>query len=533
MSPERLPERAKELYMAAEKAAKDGICKDREDKESCIAKVAWGAVKRRFRKTSDGKWIPKSDLREFSLAIVKASYDKATNEMRWRAVASDTDDDRYNDNMTMELFNSFLNRIENSDVPPDEYISESWRGGMPYLSVAHYSDLNGTGIPGEIETVYVDGNRLKAKGIFYNSDLGRACFKAICEDLYSEKSNIDNDKKVRISIAFLDYKHKHKDSDSIFERSDIEDICLECVLGSLTGKNEGKEFLDGHLVHLALTRVPVNPRTPVELEERSMAEIKTRRDDARSIIGDELTELLEKAQANVGKSQVMVVKSDEPTIDDLQEDKKVRDDESKLEILSQVWEKLTNEYDEDDREQLLEQLRAVYHSAGMKTPSEVEMENEILKKLGALQDQVTQLSETITDRLNEPEIDEHVLDHVLDELKVVFDEQLKSNVSTEEKLIRLQSPFNKLGDFIRSRFGGIENTGSNESTDVAGDISKSIAEALAPLQEQVRILAQQLSQQKVDDVPVRRSLTSQYGAISSPVKLGSIKDIARKSVGLG
>jgi len=56
-----------------------------------------------------------------------------------------------------------------------------------------------------------------------------------------------------------------------------------------------------------MTRVPVNQRTDMEVE-RAMT---TRKEDAASIIGDELAEEIEDKAKLVGKSEALVIKADE------------------------------------------------------------------------------------------------------------------------------------------------------------------------------------------------------------------------------
>lgn len=304
-----LPASGKALWERVyEDAKKSSTCKDAGDrKDECAARVAWTAVKNAgWKKDADGNWH-KSSFTEFSLRIERASYDKATNERRWRAVASDTDEDSREDSMSLELFSDFINRIQTGESVPEEYRSDFWKGGMPYLSVSHYPDFNGEGVPGVVDAVYIDGNYLKSKGRFHDTALGRKCFEAICTDLYSTASEAQD--KVRVSIAFLDWAHKHKSNGYVFEREDNEDICPECLKEIIRGERQGKVFLKGHLVHLAMTRVPVNKRTEMEVD-KSMADIKTRKDDAASIVGDELAEELEEKAKLVGKSEVLVIRSD-------------------------------------------------------------------------------------------------------------------------------------------------------------------------------------------------------------------------------
>lgn len=307
-APGTLPDGAKKIYVSAWNAAYDSTCKDRDDRDACASKIAWSAVKQKYTKSGD-KWISKSVYHEFHMVVTKASYDKATQEMRWAAVASDTEEDLRGDNMTVDLFDDFVARIEKGELAPEIWRTDFWQGGMPYLSISHYSDLDGDGVPGTIEAVYRDGNRLKSKGTLDDTPLGRAVFKALCEDLYSEKADQEDHQPIRISIGFLDYEHRHKDNGTVFSRRSITDICDEC-----DERRPPLEFLKGLLVHEATTRVPVNERTQMEVQ-RSMT---TRKEDAASIVGEELAEELEKKSSRmVSRSDAdqdkpgMVVKSEE------------------------------------------------------------------------------------------------------------------------------------------------------------------------------------------------------------------------------
>jgi hypothetical protein len=143
-------------------------------------------------------------MAEMSLHIAKASFDKKTQEMRWFAVASDTDRDDYDEKMSIELYNDFIRRAVEEEAPPEELCTDAWCGGMPYLSLSHYPDLNGMGLAGPTQGLYVDGNALKAKGVFSDTKLGRTCFKSICDDLYSEEKS--DTEKIRISIGFIDWR---------------------------------------------------------------------------------------------------------------------------------------------------------------------------------------------------------------------------------------------------------------------------------------------------------------------------------------
>ena len=100
-----LPNEGKKLWEKVYEQAKKGSCKDNSDPEACAAGSAWKAVKNAgWSKDENGQWHKKAQLTEFSLRIDRASYNKATGERRWSMVGSDTDEDSYHDNMTMELF---------------------------------------------------------------------------------------------------------------------------------------------------------------------------------------------------------------------------------------------------------------------------------------------------------------------------------------------------------------------------------------------------------------------------------------------
>ena len=230
-------------------------------------------------------------LVEFSMAITPGA------PMRWKMLASDTKKDLYDERMTLQLYKSFIDKIEKKVPVPEAFrslvTSDFWRGGMPYVSVSHYPDLNGAGVPGIPDAIYTDGDCLKAKGKFFDTKLGKSCYKSLSED-----TNSPEDKKIRVSISFLDLEHQHGDSPS-FKHQSLTDKCPQCEEGI-----GDKKYLDGYLVHFALTRVPVNKRANVEVD-KSMAKI-TRKQDAASIIDPELAEELEQKAMLVGRSDVMV-----------------------------------------------------------------------------------------------------------------------------------------------------------------------------------------------------------------------------------
>ena len=255
----------------------------------------------------------KSAYAQFSMRIVNAFVPESgrrDRKMRLNMVTSDTGEDAYEERMSVELYNDFKRRIdENLPVPEpfNEVICEDgWCGGLPYPSISHYRSGAGKNVPGEIEKVYVDGELLKADAFLDETPLGLAVWSAVCDDLEERKKPLEeraHENPVRVSIGFLDLQHKHElDNGSyIFTRSSLKQTCPKCDEGI-----NGKVYLQGQLVHLAFTRVPANPRTSVEVMKMD-EEILTKKDDAKSIIGEELAETL------IGKStadEVLVVKSE-------------------------------------------------------------------------------------------------------------------------------------------------------------------------------------------------------------------------------
>lgn len=253
-----------------------------------------------------------SPVAEFSMSITKASYDKFNSTPRhWRAVDSDIDSDLYDEKMSIELFQDFTDRINNDTPVPEEFKSviceESWCGGMPYLSIAHYkAGESAKNVPGKVEAIYIDGTRLKSKGVLDDTPLGRQVFDSLCEDAIKRKSGDQEHLPVRISIGFLDLEHKHTAShggqEFTFTRKALGQKCPLCEQGI-----GGKIYLKGQLVHLALTRVPVNPRTEM-IAEKSM-NIVTKKDDARSIVKELSDELDERSLAD----GTLVVRADSET----------------------------------------------------------------------------------------------------------------------------------------------------------------------------------------------------------------------------
>lgn len=424
----------------------------------------------------------KSDLTEFSLTVLSTGLNKTTGERYWKASASDTKSDLYNDEMSMELYRSFMDRIESEVRPPEPFCNDFWEGGLPYVSVSHYRET----VAGDTNKLYVDGDVLKAAGTFRDTPLGKACFESLCDDLYKNKSK--NENRIRVSIAFLDYKHKHKSNDFVFERSETNTICPECAKEAILDQRPGRIFLDGHLIHLAMTRVPVNGRTLMEVE-KSMT---TRKEDAESIIGPELAEEIEKKESEfVGKSEALVIKADDET---------------------PVVEPVVNLVD-----------------PAVEKPK---VADPILDRLSAME-------KILSDFTSRPAVEEpkatHPLDAAIMQLRSDFDSILLSEASADERLKQIQGSFNALGVEIQRQLSAVEA----KSTAPQSQENSLVLDAIQKLSDRLDLLASQQRSQVVvppTSVPAPRSispaLVPQQQAQSK--EQGSrLRSIIDKSVGLG
>lgn len=576
-APDILPAGAKKIWISAFNGSWKDTCKDRSDRDECAAKIAWSAVKKKYKKSGD-KWVKKSEmLKEFSIAIIKASLDKATGEMRWRAVASDTDEDNFGDNMTMTLFNDFIRRIKSNQKAPEVFCSDFWQGGMPYLSVSHYSDNNGKAVPGEIESIYIDGNRLKGKGTFDDTPLGRACFRSVCEDLYSEESDFEN--KVRLSIGFLDFAHRHKSSGTIFKRTGPGHVCLECAKTGGHGEIE-VEYLEGMLLHWALTRVPINPRTDMEVD-KSMSKVKTRKDDATTIVGEELAEDLDELENSVDKSEVgVVVKSeqdedeaaetsdqDEASIDETEEvevekadpdpdddEDEEEDDEDEAKEKSDIIVvetidnlpaggaiSLEDVADNRDARQEAIRLHELWWDLGdvmynIFERADVEDKQAAIKR--AIEEFKDMLETKALLMLSEAEAeaDATPLDQAFDTLKENIESAKADEDKTEDEVLEsVQESFDTLGSVVVESVRGISEGSPAKS--VAVDIEKAVTKALQPLTDQFGLLISTMGANAGVEVarsaiPKPRNLSVPPNATMEQPKPGSLRDIVRKSVGI-
>jgi hypothetical protein len=454
----------------------------------------------------------------FSLYITKSTFSDGL--MKWSAVNSDTESDLYGEKMTLGLYQKMLGYIATQTPPPDDFISmvcsEFWCGGMPYLSISHYPDLNGKAVPGQPLELFIDGNQLKAKGILFDNKLGQAVWKSLKKD-----ENLGKDEqKIRISIAFLDLAHKHGESGKVFTRNSLTDVCPFCVKGV-----GNKIYLDGYLVHLALTRVPVNPRTIMEAEDiMAKKSIQTRKEDALSIVEDaELVEEIDKTALET-KSDVLIEMSDtqpEPV-----------EDSALVEDAKRTWketsEKHTSETCEDD-------------GSPEDTPDDKKKDK---KKMKSLTEEVTEIVKSllpapVVDMVSE--VKKSTLDIATDELYNSVNTAIQmQGMTVEQRLESINPALGNLGNAITAMVR--ESQGQVAPTPTTNDQSM-VLEAVTSLTSTVKELAQEVAMLKEKSltpqvnvpqnrIPVPRSIQPQLVAQSQAVVTNpnSITNIVRRSV---
>lgn len=532
------------------------------DSQEVAARKAWAAVKAAgWHKDAEGNWIKKSDLQEFTLTIRKASFDPVSGEMRWRADTSDVDSDLYDDNMSMELFADFIDRIERSEPPPepirDQYTSDYWGGGMPYLSLSHYYDLGGSAVPGIVDAIYVDGKFLKAKGRLYDNQLGKAVWSSLKSDL-EHRAKTDHS-PVRISIAFLDYMHKHKSTGFVFER-DFTDptkiVCPECRAEHREGRVGGKIFLKGLLIHLALTRVPVNQRTIMEVEKA----MTTRLEDAASIVGTDLAAEIDAKSLEVGKAELeemVITRSDEEPqiVEELAVTKKEGDcshpsshylvvedsqqpttwhlrvkncaGEPDHRLMGAAWAALHggyrgNKYSGPNKDAAISKLAGMYRREKMDTPTEAK--SEVMDTDQLVLDAINALSESLAALTEEVgELKASVKDKKMGEKKDEMDEDMQEHMGDKNE----EDEAKKKAEVTA------------EAPQTHQDIVTALSEAMNPTVQRLDILIAALSQKAIPTggVPERRSIPASSVPQSvpgsgyqpgQPVKIG---DFVKRSIG--
>ncbi len=493
-------------------------------------------------------------VQQLSFSISKASYHKQTQEHRWAAVCSDTDQDSYTERMSVPLFKDFIVRIDRGETAPKEVSSEFWSGGMPYLGISHYLDQGGSAVVGPTLEIYVDGKFLKAKGHFKNDlnpELAMAAYKVIRAELAAEIAPED---KIRISIAFVDWKHSHDEGDFLFERSNLNQGCPLCIVGVPV-----YEYLAGHLVHLALTRAPANARTDMLLEERSM---ETKHTDATSIVGKKhADEMKKREQESLISKSAIVVKSNHKagvtergyydfggalTISEAQEFEEAAEREARMYdlwyMLEAVMDNIIYAEPDDVPDKAAAMLAAI---EDFKSP----IETSVLVTESTLTSMVERIDMATKPVSQEPTAasvvvdsvpEVHVLDPYLTVLKSSFDTALANPAVGREKMFEaVQGSINNVAAVVRS---AVESATPHETqTNMIAQVQEAVQQVLAQhpalqatapaqaVQAPAVPVARQL-QPGVTPVAVPNGNTQQPAPATPVVKSNSIQDLVNRSV---
>lgn len=489
------------VHKTNEDGSKGELIKCHDDKEKALAHM-----RAMYANVHD------SAIAEFGMTIVKAT--SKDGEMKWRSVNSDIEEDYFGERMSLELFADFNKHIENNDPIPevfkDAICEEDWCGGMPYVSLSHYkSGKNKVNVPGEVSKVYVDGKALKSTGTLYDTPLGKAVYKSLEKDLVEKSAN-----PVRISIGFLDMEHSHGDKFT-FTRKTLTDKCPLCKEGI-----GDKIYKKGHLVHLALTRVPANPRTEMELELKSMT---TKLQDLESVIGDEeVIKTLDLKSLAKDVEDVLVIKTEDNDAD----------------------EKDCPEGDEECMKKMADKKK----KAMKKEMSTVE--NTVLSSITPPATAPAKSDVELNVKINTEVVENTPVEKALSALRNRIDALKSQGMTGDSALAEIQKNFDELGTIVKSEFTVPPSPEeiaqkSMETTlrSLLGEmLPQALAQVVAPLQSEIgelRALSQARPQVKKEEIPQPRSLNVnlvQKAAIETLIAKTKPKDqfqaIADQSVGI-
>lgn len=512
-----------------------------------------------------------------NLFIHRVAQDPQTGERRWYSTSSGVKRDLYGERMSIGLFKDFIRRIEKRESPPEPFTSKAWNGGLPYLGIAHYLDLEGEGIAGKTLRVWRDGTHLKMKGTFEDNAIGKAAYEAIKSDI---ENDVPSDQRVRVSIAFVDWGHEHEGIGH-FERKSLMDKCSFC-----DADQGDKIYRKGHLVHLALTRQPAYPEADIQLEEKSMSQRKM---DAASIVGEELAEDLERKasgltarSADIDPNAVVIRQEAEYAEDEVEKEREM-DGEESVEAEEEDQEVEAEAEEEEEEEMVYESLggatsldeadeyltrrskdvplldswaifasvlaniagennrEAVYQTVGDFQDRLDVMALRALMKVTDLIEKVEGEAEAVEEVADDAEADPavepeesggienveveekstvkaeaHPLDDALIAMKDRFDLAMAEGASAEERLQVLQEPMNELAATIRKSVASNQAPAPADSNAI---VKAAIAEAVAPLQAEIASLQAQLQAKSAEvkpEVPVRRAITMAPAATVVP-----------------
>jgi len=241
----------------------------------------------------------------------------------------------------------------------------------------------------------------------------------------------------------------------------------------------------------------VNTRTSLEVD-KSMA--ITRKDDAKSIVGDELADELEEQAELVGKSDALVIRSDE---EEIVEEAKTEEAPGKAE--EECKDEVTGQIDPD----------CVGKKAGETPMDEHPAKRSKVAKQYLTKEDITEIVRSVISDFNldkeEPATPSHPLDTHFSEFKNKFDAIINSEASEEEKLSQVQEPFNALGtgivSIVKSSIKSKEITPEVKSQ---MDIVEALSKVMNPIAQKLDLILAQQSTPQIEKpmptIPQRRSI---------------------------
>jgi len=546
------PTFAKNMPTGAQKIAIDtaNAILDEGGKEEDAIRAAIANVKKEYKKSGD-KWVPKAALAEIELIITKANVG-ADGTPRWAATTSDTGPDKAGESASMALFQNWIERVEKNTTI--DFLPEP---RTPFLGVSHYPSMDGYGEAGPTEKMYIDGNRFKAAGSFYNDEehpIGKALFEAVCAEQSLIKRGEQIDEPMRISAAWWDLQHSH--GDFVFTRKNLTDKCPLCQ------KGEPRHFLDGQLDHWAVTRVPMNPRTDLELEEKSMANKRTRKEDAESIVGPQMAENLEAhSDAVVGKSdteeatEAMVIKAEdealEPDVEktdegmmerpfggamDLERARAWISEVDKLNTTMDYWQMfdvvMMNILESDEEDKMGMMKKAISDFGEMVDTVKAGLSDPVMRSLISNPEQTltggNEMSEEKATQETPAEATQDVPEgDVFDALRREVQGAMTAG-DREKAADAIQKSFSAFAGVVRGELD------TKYPPNVEQMVQETVAKSMAPFAEKLDLVLAKMNQAPAPAQPVQKSISMNPAENLGEYKVekSSIRDLARRSVGL-
>lgn len=466
-------------------------------------------------------------IKNAALLTVKTSLAK-DGTMRWKATCSEATPDKVGESTSVELFKDWIERVETSKTV--DWLPEP---RIPFLGVSHYPALDGLGEAGPTEKMYINGKSFKADGTFYQDNkhpVGQIVFEAIRQDPdLIAKGQVDHE--IKISAGWWDIAHRH--GDFIFERKAITDKCPMCE----KGETAGKVYLKGQLDHFAATRVPMHPNTEIGLEEKSMA---TRKEDAESIVGEELADKLEAAVNPKTEDKALVSKSEDDqlaekafTMDDAIAMKQARKLEDKVwtlfDMFMMVVENIQFMAESEDKPDLL--VQATTDFGNMVADLRNNMP-DVMAMMSTVQKSEVIMSDT------QPTQEQQATTDVYATLKATVEQALANpQLSREQKFETIQPALTAVAETIKA------NVEQVTPVDTAQLVAEQVAKSMQPITEQLSLITAQLKGQAGQPVqksfspvqPVQVVDPSQHGLPVSPVtgQPSKLTSMIRKSVMTG